>query len=68
MASNEQKNEFLEKLAVLIEEYDADISYTTEDEGLHIYINGSCLVGDEIFVGWISGKDGADELRKAKTI
>ena len=61
------KNEFLEKLATLIEEHNAALSYTTDDDGIHIYINGGCIFGDEIFSGYIdNGKKGAENLRKAK--
>ncbi len=54
-------NEFLEKLAALIEHYDAELSYTTDDDGIHIELNGKT-----IYRGWINGKDGAENLRNAK--
>jgi len=55
------KNEFLEKLASLVERYDVSIYYTTDDDGLHIKI-----AGDEVFNGWIEGKDCAEDIRVAK--
>lgn len=42
------KNEFLEKLANLCEQYDAAFSYTTDDDGIHIELSGQ-----EIFVGYL---------------
>ena len=42
------KNEFLEKLANLCEQFDASFSYTTDDDGIHIELSGQ-----EIFVGYL---------------
>lgn len=62
-----KSNQFLEKLASLVEEYDAEFSYTRDDDGIHISINGDYIHGDEIYVGWIQGKTGSESLRKAKS-
>lgn len=35
-----RQKEFLLKLADLIEEYTAEISYTTDDDGVHVVVDG----------------------------
>lgn len=37
------EEEFLNKLADLLEEYEAGIGYTTDDDGIHIQINDKDL-------------------------
>ncbi len=49
---------FLQKLADLCSEYDANIYYTNDDDGIHI-----CLGGDDVFVGF-GGFGGFGELSK----
>jgi len=55
------KNEFLEKLAQLCEEYKATFSYSRDDDGVYI-----CLDNKEIFCGFIHDGDAAKLLRAAK--
>ena len=43
-----RSQEFLTKLACLCEEYNATFSYTTNDDGIHIRVDGT-----EVFVGWL---------------
>jgi hypothetical protein len=51
--------EFLTKLADLCEEYDAAFSYTNNDDGIHVRINGEdVLVSDSL-----DAKDLAKDLR-----
>ena len=52
---------FLEQLAALLEDYNAELYYTTDDDGIHIDIDG-----DEIFAGHLSSSDAPAELRRAK--
>ena len=60
-----KKNEFLEKFAKLCEEYDATISYNTDDDGVHVFLGI-----DEIFNGFLNGEylgnSASKELRAAK--
>lgn len=56
---NELDKEFLLKLASLCEEYDASFSNTTDDEGIHISVDG----GREVFVGFLI--DAPRQLREA---
>ncbi len=56
---NEIDKEFLLKLATLCEEYDASFCYTTDDDGIHISVDG----GREVFVGFLI--DAPSELRDA---
>ena len=58
----ESKILFLERLADLCEEYDADIFYTNNDDGIHISLGGED--GEEVFVNSDFGNL-AEELRKA---
>ncbi len=55
------KNEFLEKLASLLEDYKATIGYTTDDDGIHIELDYK-----EIFYGFLNFEDAPDVLRAAK--
>lgn len=55
---NEQAKAFLSALADLLEQYRATIFYTTDDDGLHIDMDG----GTEVFVGFLSD---TEELRQA---
>lgn len=55
------RNEFLEELACLCERYKASFSYTTDDDGIVIYLDGK-----EIFCGFIYDSDAAELLRAAK--
>jgi hypothetical protein len=50
---------FLSNLADLLAMYDAGISYTTADDGVHIEVDGQ-----EIFAGFLDHPHGASELRK----
>lgn len=59
MIENELDKEFLLKLADLCEEYGATFDYTTEDDGIHISVDG----GREVFVGHLL--DAPKELRDA---
>lgn len=56
-----EKNEFLEKLASLCDEFRAEFLYTNDDDGIHITMDGK-----EIFVGYMENKP-SQELRKAKS-
>lgn len=56
----DKDREFLLKLADLCEEYMADFGYTSQDDGIHIDLDGR-----EVFVGWISQGSGPAELRAA---
>lgn len=51
---------FLNALADLVEEYKADISYTTDDDGIHIE-----LYGNKVFSGYLCFDDSAEKLRAA---
>lgn len=53
-------SDLLEKLADLMEEYRAEIRYTTRDDGIHVTVDGC-----DVFVGFIDGDSGPDELRQA---
>ena len=57
-----RQDEFLNLLADLCEEYNAEFSYTTDDNGIHITADGS-----EVFVGFMSHETGytSDKLREA---
>ena len=65
MISN--KNDFLEKLAQLCDEYDAGFDYTNEDDGIHIEI-GATEPGDgeEVYRGWLFPFSAGMMLRDAK--
>lgn len=41
--------EFLAKLAILLDEYDASLGYTTDDDGIHVQVQGT-----EVFVGHLT--------------
>ena len=43
-----RQEEFLTKLADLCEKYDAEFSYTTDDDGIHITMDD-----EEIYVGFL---------------
>ena len=51
------EKEFLTKLADLLDEYDASLTYTNEDDGIHIELQGT-----EVFTGFMPD---TEELRKA---
>jgi hypothetical protein len=51
------EKEFLTKLADLLDEYDASLSYTTADDGIHVDLQDT-----EVFAGFVHN---TDELRKA---
>lgn len=55
-----QKN-FLRRLAELIEQHDASLTYTTDDDGIHIEVDGVL-----VFVGFLScnAKRAANALRE----
>jgi hypothetical protein len=55
------KNSFLEELATLCEKYKATFSYSTNDNGIHI-----CLDGKEVFSGFIDDFYASDLIRLAK--
>ncbi|PCI54210.1 MAG: hypothetical protein COB36_11000 [Alphaproteobacteria bacterium] len=57
------ENEFLEQLAQLCEQYKASFSYTTDDDGIHIDLDGK-----EVFCGWLYQEGAAAELREAREI
>lgn len=53
-------NEFLKKLADLLDEYNAEIIYTRDDDGLHVSVDD-----EEIYVGWMHRDlNGIGEIRK----
>lgn len=54
------KNEFLEKLGRLCDDYSAEIYYTNEDDGIHISI-----FGEDIFVGTVEADNYRKEFSKA---
>lgn len=58
MAMTTRQKTFLNKLADLCEEYEAEFGYITDDEGIHINVDG-----EEIFVGFLY--DAPKELRNA---
>ena len=46
MKPHTKQSLFLEKLADLCEQYDADFYYTIDDDGIHIIVDGNeCFVG-----------------------
>jgi len=47
--STERQREFLLKLADLCDEYKVEITYTNDDDGIHILTNG-----EKVFVGFIN--------------
>jgi len=49
--------EFLEKLAILCDEYNAQFDYTTDDDGIHINVEGK-----EVFIGFLD-ESASRELR-----
>lgn len=49
MEKSKRDREFIFKLATLCEEYGASFGYTTDDDGIHIAIDG----GREVFVGYM---------------
>ena len=51
------EKEFLTKLADLLDEYDASLTYTTNDDGIHVELQGT-----EVFVGFMQD---TDDLRQA---
>ena len=53
---NDKQKDFLRKLGLLLDEYNVSISYTTDDDGLHLYMDG-----DEFYISWL---DDPDEIRK----
>lgn len=55
------KEEFLEELAQLCEKYKAAFGYTTDDDGIHIELDG-----EEVFAGYLFEETAAEELRAAK--
>lgn len=57
------KNDFLEALANLIDQFGAKFTYTNDDDGIHIVLNG-----EEVFVGFLAFDDSAKALRSAKNI
>ena len=56
----EKQKEFLNKLADLVEQYDASFEYTTDDDGIHISVEG-----DEVFGDFLHCQDAAELLRAA---
>ena len=58
------KNEFLEDLAVLCEKYGATFEYTKDDDGIDAYINGPDR--DLIELGFIDMFDAAIGIRGLK--
>ena len=52
-------NKFLEKLALLCEQFNAVFFYTTDDDGIHIALNGQ-----KVFVGYLHS-NAAKELRNS---
>lgn len=54
---SQRARNFLQQLADLMDDYDASMSYNTNDDGIHIRIDG----GDEVFIGFI---DSAADIRK----
>jgi hypothetical protein len=62
-----RKNEFLDKLASLCDEYSDGFRYTRDDDGIHIDID-ECGDGEsvEVFSGWPWEHDAGYSLRRAK--
>ena len=56
-----KKNEFLEKMACLCEQYDAALNYSHDDDGIHIYLGY-----EEIFCGFLHDEDASIVLRSGK--
>jgi len=54
------RSEFLEKLAQLCDDYKATFSYSHDDDGIYI-----CLDGKEIFCGFIHDEGASKVLRDA---
>lgn len=52
--------EFLRKLATLLDEYEARLCWTVDDDGVHIEIRGH-----EIFAGFLHCGDAGEVLRQA---
>jgi len=52
---DKRSEEFLLKLADLIEEYKTELYYTVDDDGIHVDIGGSC--GPTIYVGFLEPSD-----------
>jgi len=48
--------EFMDKLASLMEEYDASLSYTTDDDGIHVYVGGELFYKSFDLTDWNVGK------------
>ena len=60
---NQRHKNFLGKLADLLEKYKADCGYTTDDDGVHLRVDG-----DEVFVGFLDSDSCIKELRAAARI
>lgn len=58
--TNKDAGQFLLKLAALCEEYRAEFSYTTDDNGVHITLDGQ-----EVFVGFLVDGYAVNDLRTA---
>ena len=56
-----EKNDFLEKLALLSQEYNATFGYTTDDDGIHIELDRV-----EVFRGFLDSGDVPTRLRESK--
>lgn len=52
---NDKQKEFLKKLGDLMEKYNVTMGYTTDDDGIHLYMDS-----DEFHVSWM---DDPKELR-----
>lgn len=57
MPLTQHEKEFLAKLADLLDEYDASLTYTSADDGIHIELQGT-----EVFTGFMPD---TTELREA---
>ncbi len=55
---DERDREFINKLADLMEEYRVEMFYTTDDDGIHIEIDGA-----DVFQGFLTGKSRIAQLR-----
>lgn len=59
----QRHKDFLGKLADLLEEYQADCGYTTDDDGVHFRVDGI-----EVFVGFLDSDSCVKALRDAAHI